>query len=354
MKTSRMIKTAWVLCLLGVSAATAAEPKAYDITIPAVPDETIDIPRVPPVRIHYETQASSSSAPVEETSNSSVGPDRSIGFSKRVPPDWGKSESAAKNENAEVGDVNGGRVSLYLRGAAMDADAVEKTLNDAGFKVLAKFPVDKEGKRVSIVFTDEALQKSAAKPGRGFGASLRVLVDSAAGTVSIMNPLYVERAFMQDDFDEATAKASLKKLRSAFKGLKNSEDSLKYSLLPKYHFMDAMPYYQDMIEVGSAKDNETLLQAARKTGKIVFEQKLPNGSVLVGVKFKPRTSKFVANIGYENSALLPYPVLVENGTAKILDPKYYIAVMYPSLSMSNFIMIARIPGVIKKECRHIF
>ncbi len=342
--------------LMGAGAVTGVcadeASAAYNITIPAVPHESIAIPRVPPVKIRYEENATGNEREAGHAV-SSKGLVRAIGFSKRTPPNWDKKETVKTTKNAQVGDVNGSRVSLYLRGPLMDEAAVKSALEKAGFSVLAAFAIDKKKKLVSVVFTDESLAEHAAKPKRGFAASLRVLVDRKNGQISIMNPLYVEKAFLQDDYDEAAAQKTLQKLRGAFSGLKNSDDSLKYALLPKYHFMDAMPYYQDMVEVGSGS-NDVLLEKARKSKKLAFEQKLSNGAVLIGVKLGRRTSKFVKKIGYHNAALLPYPVLIENGKAKILEPKYYIAVMYPQLAMSEFMTIATVPGAIQKECDKIF
>ncbi len=117
--------------------------------------------------------------------------------------------------------------------------------------------------------------------------------------------------------------------------------------------MENMPYYEDMIKISTGK-NDTLVAKAKKSKKLVFEQKLNDGSTLIGVKLSKRTSKFVKKIGYQNAELLPYPVLIENGEAKILDPKYYIAVMYPMLSMSEFMTIATVPGAIQKDCDRVF
>lgn len=49
-----------------------------------------------------------------------------------------------------------------------------------------------------------------------------------------------------------------------------------------------------------------------------------------------------------------YPILIENGKAKILDPKYYISYMYPLLQMSEFMTIATIPDTIVKDCEKVF
>ena len=143
----------------------------------------------------------------------------------------------------------------------------------------------------------------------------------------------------------------LVKLITQFPHLKNSKDALKFQLLPKYQFMNGMPHYEDMIEVASGDD---LLEKIKDNDKVLFTQKLENGSTLIGIKLSKRTRTFTRRIGRNNAAMLPYPILIENGKAKILDPKYYIAYMYPLLQMSEFMTIASIPDAMIKDCEKVF
>ena len=190
-----------------------------------------------------------------------------------------------------------------------------------------------------------------SKANRGFIASLRALVDTKEKTFSIMNPLYIAKGYLQADYDESAAKTILVKLIEAFPGLKNSKDALKFQLLPKYQFMNGMPRYEDMIEVASGND---LLEKLTDNKSVAFIQTLENGSTLAGINLSKRTLNFTKRIGRNNAAMLPYPVLIENGKAKILDPKYYIAYMYPLLQMTEFMTIATIPDAMIKDCKRAF
>jgi hypothetical protein len=114
--------------------------------------------------------------------------------------------------------------------------------------------------------------------------------------------------------------------------------------------MHGMPHYEDMTVVARGSK---LLDKIKNNKKVVFVQKLENGSTLIGVKLGKRTRKFTDRIGTNNAALLPYPILIENNEAKIMDPKYYISVMYPRLQMSEFMTIATVPGAIVKDCQRI-
>ena len=282
--------------------------------------------------------------------------DRSIKFSKRVPPNYiphrfNHQKKIKPSTNLRIGEVNQGRISAHLRGKFMEVKTVEKKLKTAGFDVLASVPVDKKGTLISVVFTDKSLITMASKENRGFMASLRALVDTKEKTFSILNPLYMAKGYLQDDFNEKTAKKVLDKLITEFPSLKNSKDALKFQLLPKYQFMNGMPHYKNMIEVASGDD---LLAKIKDNDQVVFTQKLENGSTLIGITLSKRTRRFTKRIGRKNAAMLPYPILIENGKAKILDPKYYIAYMYPLLQMSEFMTIATTPDAMIKDCEKVF
>ena len=281
---------------------------------------------------------------------------RAIQFSKRVPPGWvppEKRTTAAKHVNTttKIGEVDKGRISTYLRAPLMSVDQAKQTLEKAGFRIVAVAPLGKKKELTTIVFTDDALEKFAVDNGSEFLASLRLLVDKKDNHISITNPVYLAKAFIQKEYDETIPKATLKKITDNFKGLINSKDKLKYQLLPNYQFMNGMPKYKDMVEVAIGND---LLANIQGKKQVVFQQKLPNGAILFGMNFRKRTQKFPYRIGTNNAALLPYPVLIKDGKAYIMDPKYYISVMYPLLKMSEFMTIATVPDAILKETQRVF
>ena len=287
---------------------------------------------------------------IQLTDNNSIS-NRGIKFSKRVPPNYiphrfDNIKKVKVSTNTRIGEVSKGRISAYLRGAFMEVTEVEERLKKAGFTILSAAPVNKKKTLISVVFTNPAMISMASKPNRGFMAALRVLVDTKEKSISITNPLYMSKGFLQSDFDEKAANTILVNIIDNFPRLKNSKDVLKFQLLPSYQFMNGMPRYEDMLEVASGND---LLERIKDNKKVVFTQKLDNGSVLIGIKLGKRTRKFTKRIGRNNAAMLPYPVLIENGKAKILDPKYYISFMYPLLKMSEFMTIATVPDAMYKD-----
>lgn len=312
----------------------------------------IEIPQPPKPVEALKVITVGGNAPVMQ--NESLYKPRAIALKVSKPPKAIAAVSSEKKSDTKVGEVTNSQVSAYLRGDLQSVDAVKKALGGAGFTILSASAIDKKGQLTSVVFTNDALTKLADKENRGFAASLRVLVDEKNKQITITNPLYIARGFLQDDFDQKAVTPILESIRKAFPGLKNSEDVLKFTLLPKYHFMVAMPYYEDMIVL--AKGDDLLAKAkARNGGKdLVFVQPLSKGRTLIGLKLGKRTGKFINKIGVKNGALLPYPILIENGEAKILDPKYYISVMYPMLKMSEFMKISTVPGAIQLDCENLF
>jgi hypothetical protein len=244
-------------------------------------------------------------------------------------------------------------VPAYLRGPLATAAQVEADLKNAGFEVLAVHDIDKKGDLTSIVFTCPSLKKMANKKSRGFMAVLKVLVDDVNQQISISNPLYFAKAYLQNDFDKAEAVKVLDKLNQTFEGLENAKDGMDFDDLSGYHFAISMPYYEDMESVSSG-DNAKLIEKAKASGSVVFELPLDNGATLLGVKLDKRTTKFAKKIGAKNASVIPYTVLIENGEAKVLAPKYNLALHYPLLSMTGFMTIATVPGAILKDCEKIF
>ena len=280
-------------------------------------------------------------------------PRKEVVFSTNVAPERFNKKNKEKEKVTLIGSVDNARVTAYLQSPLLSVDEVIAKLKQEKFEILSTFKVDKKGAITSIVYTNDAIKKAASTNMRGFAGTLRIVVDTENKLVNISNPIYMLKAFMQKEYNPSVAEKVLSQIHNVFSDLKASKEIVKFLALERYQFMENMPFYQDMKVVAEAKNAE-LLKRAQKSKKIVYEQHLDNGSIILGVELGSRTSKFVKKIGYQNSGLLPYPVLIENGEAKILAPQYYIAVMYPQLKMSKFMTIATVPGAITKDIDKIF
>lgn len=251
-----------------------------------------------------------------------------------------------------AGDLPEGDVSTYLIGAHKSVEDATAKLKESGFEVLATYKATKDA--TSIVFTNAELKKVASKENRGFAAVLRVLVDDERKQISITNPVYFGKAFLQDDYDHAVATKASESLKVAFGELSGSVDKLKFNDLAEYKFMFGMPYYSDMITVAEGDDLLAKAKEHKKGKEVIFELSLGNGAILLGYELDDKTSKFPKKIGTQNAQVLPYTILIENGKAKILHAKYYLAVCYPLLTMGEFMTISTVPGAIEKDLEKPF
>lgn len=247
-------------------------------------------------------------------------------------------------------------VHAYLTGELMSSAEVSAKLTTAGFEVIGTYVVDKKNKLETVIFTNDTLKTMANKPGRGFAAIGRILIDNKNLKISISNPVYFGKAFMQDDADYAQMASIKGALTAAFPGLQETSDKWGYADLADYHFMVAMPYYQDSTVIGEGTAASLVNKAeSYKKGKFhLFTLKLADDRYLVGYKLSPRTSKFPNKIGLDKAGLLPYTVLIEGNEARMLAPKFYLAVSYPQLTMGQFMTIATVPGAIEKDLARAF
>jgi hypothetical protein len=241
--------------------------------------------------------------------------------------------------------------ATYKIGAYVDVETAKSKLAAAGFEVVGTYKTTETG--TTILYTNAVMKADANKPLRGLNAVGRILVDDELKQIHIANPIYFSAAFMQEEYNHATASATLASLEKAFGPLKNSEDQWEFAGLGSYHFMVSMPYYKDMdiVGEGSTADLVTKAKAAKGTTAVI---QLGDDRYVAFVELDKRTSGFVKKIGSQNGEILPWAVLIEGGQAKALNAQYFIAVSYPLLTMTEFMGIATMPGAITKGLQKIF
>ncbi|MDO9055287.1 MAG: hypothetical protein Q7U69_01955 [Sulfuricurvum sp.] len=257
---------------------------------------------------------------------------------------------AGVSPEAEAGVKVEKVVSTYKIGAYADVESTKSKLASAGFDVVGTYKTDAG---TSILYTNAAMKAMANKPTRGLAAVGRILVDDERKQISIANPVYFGKAFMQKEYSHATASAALGSLEKAFGPLSDSSDKWEFAGLAGYHFMVGMPYYEDMSIVGegTTADLVAKAQAAKGTTAVV---KLSDDRYVAFVSLDRRTNGFVKKIGTQNGQLLPWAVLIEGGQAKALSAKYFIAISYPLLTMTEFMTIATVPGAVEADLKKIF
>lgn len=252
---------------------------------------------------------------------------------------------------AEAGVAVEKEVAAYKIAAFVDVAAAKSKLESAGFEVVGTHKSFDKG--TTLLFTNPAMKSMADKPMRGLAGVGRLLVDEENNQISIANPVYFGKAFMQKEYSHKVASDALTALEKAFGPLKNSADKWEFDGLAGYRFMIGMPYYEDMTVVGEGATAELVAKAKKAKGTAAVVQ-LSGDRYVAFVDMDRRTNGFVKKIGTQNGGLLPWAVLIEKGQAKALSAKYYIAISYPLLTMSEFMTIATVPGAVEVDLKKIF
>ena len=241
-------------------------------------------------------------------------------------------------------------IPTYKIGGYSDLESTKAKLSGAGFEVVGTYKTDAG---TTVLYTNAKMKAMANKPTRALAAVGRILVDDERKQISIANPVYFGKAFMQDDYNHATSSAVLASLEKAFGPLKDSADKWEFAGLADYHFMMGMPYYADMSVVGEGSTADLVAKAQKAKGTTAVV-KVGDDRYVAFVEMDRRTNGFVKKIGTQNGELLPWAVLIENGQAKALSAKYFIAISYPLLTMTEFMTIATVPGAIEVDLKKIF
>ncbi len=246
-------------------------------------------------------------------------------------------------------------VSSYEYAAFKNVNDVKSALRDNGLKIVGEYDAMQNPSYHVIAYTNETLQNDASKEDRAFGAVQKVMVSKADKQLVLTNPEYFLHAFLQDDYKADDAKQLNAKLANAFGKLTGSKEALDDDDIAGYHFMMGMPYYEDMIEVAKGKDLADKLEK-NAADNIVFKMQVGDAT-LYGIAMPTEKGEkyYLSEIkGEKNAAFLPYMVMIEGDEAKILHPKYYLAIAYPNLSMGEFMSISGTPGDIEEYMTNLF
>jgi hypothetical protein len=213
-----------------------------------------------------------------------------------------------------------------------------------------------------IVVTNDELKATAAKTENGgFGAAQRVSVTKVGDNIQVVyaNPAYWAAAFRM----EGNLAGVTEKLAAALGNQQSfgSEKGLSEKKLRKYHYMFAMPYFDDVDKLASfeshaaaVKHIEQRLAAGTAGASKVYRIDIPGKEeTLFGVAISTgdgadKTVMSITDTGdMKHTAHLPYELLVTGNEAIALPGKFRIAVSFPDLGMGTFMKISSAPGAIK-------
>lgn len=254
-----------------------------------------------------------------------------------------------------------------------------KQLEANGIKVTGQYQPANDKNRLILVITSADLETAVAKVGglTGFAATLRVALttENNKTIVSYTNPFYWGNAYFRSDFDKVAGNyASLSAhLEAAMKALGNfshlpfgSKKGLSANELRKYHYMMAMPYFDDVVELGkfdSYAAAVTRIDENVKKGipdvKLVSKVTIPGKNLTLynfGLSGEKGESKFLPIIDItapKQTAFLPYEVLVTGNKVVMLHGRYRIALSFPDLTMMTFTKIMSTPGNIETLLKQV-
>jgi hypothetical protein len=229
-------------------------------------------------------------------------------------------------------------VPAYLIGASASLGDVESKLKANGFEVLATT-------NNVVTITNDELKKTNT-----YVATLQVYVGMS--DVRVQNPDYFGKAYLGDKYKAGQFSQTNEALTKALGSLKNSPEALDADELPDYHFMMGMPYFDEPITVAN---KPKIYEKVQGNANVLYSLSLPNGTLLVGHKLSKKTGQFLKTLKQtQNSQILPYEALVFSNKVSMMNPKFYLALSLPKLSLGEFMKISEIPGKIEEDIENAY
>ena len=179
-------------------------------------------------------------------------------------------------------------------------------------------------------------------------------------TISLLNPEYVFYAYFRNTTKQypklkGVSDKAIAVLKSQGKAFSAFGGKLTKSQLKSYHYMIGMPYFNEPVvlkEFSSHKEAcETIeknLAAKKGNTQKVFKLKFNKSEMAIyGVALKDKAKGeafFLPTIGPDHIAAMPYEIVVVGKKAMMLHGKYRFALLWPKLTMGQFMKIVNTPS----------
>jgi hypothetical protein len=264
-----------------------------------------------------------------------------------------------------IAQAEDGKYKPYIlasQAAGEVAAAVEQTkqaLSGAGFNIAGEYSPYADAH--VIVITNDALKKAAAGSDfGGYGVAQRIGVTKVGEQVQVSytNPSYMANMYrMSGNLDDVTSALENALGNTQAFGV---EEAMTPKQLRKYHYMIAMPYFDDHLELAEYDDYQAAVTAVERglanskaleqVYRIDIEGK---DEALFGVAVKEgdgadeTVMSATDREALRHTAHLPYEVLVSDNKAYILHGKFRIAQSFPDLGMGTFMKISAAPTAIE-------
>lgn len=243
---------------------------------------------------------------------------------------------------------------------------VRSKLSGSGFDLVGEYRVDE--KRHVVVITNDEIKNVASKSRYGgFGAVIRVGITSVGKKVQVSytNPPYWANAYQLKS--DLSGVFELLKSSLGFVKEFGSEDGIEAEDLREYHYMFAMPYFEDLLNIGRAESYEAAVKRVEdgfKAGKggvkKIYRVDIPGKNETVyGVGITKGDGsdlhilEKIDTAELKHTAYLPYELLVSGNRIYALHGKFRIAISWPDLGLGTFMTISSAPGGIEDAFKEL-
>lgn len=238
------------------------------------------------------------------------------------------------------------KISAHYIAPKQDLNSVINHLEENGFKILATTPILEQSNVITI--TNEELQQT-----NSYMATLQINVGT--NNIHVQNPSYLAAAYLGENYKYGQFKSTTTALSNALGSLSNSSQQAEFSALAQYRFMYGLPSREDTLSIRKSPKLLEKLSKEKAKKYVAYTLTLPNGSILVGHKLHGTTNKFLKILGQEDNAqILPYEAIINGDEVSMMNPKYYLALSLPQLTLQEFMEIASIPDTIYRNIKQAY
>lgn len=238
------------------------------------------------------------------------------------------------------------QMSSYYVAPSQNLSMLIYKLQSNGFRVLATTDILENSNVITI--TNQELQNT-----NSYLATLQINV--TPHSIRVQNPSYFAAAYLGSKYQYGQFKNTLYALKRALIKLEEGVQKADFASLSDYCFMYGLPTQKDMLSI--KKSPKLLNKITRHEAEefIAYRLTLPNGSVLVGHKLRQKTNDFLKILGQEeNAQILPYEAIINGDEVSIMNPKYYLTLSLPMLTLQEFMEIASTPDRIYKNIQRAY
>ncbi len=255
---------------------------------------------------------------------------------------------------------------------------VSELLVASGFTVVGSYSPMQTNTLSVTCFTHPSLLANAKKAGGllGLSATLRIGlhrteqgIEVAYTTPAYWGNAYFRKAYtaVESDYSaiDKRLRESLSKLDKTIFKPYGSKKGLSAKQLKKYHYMMAMPYFDDVVVLAKKTPYAEAVKRIEARTKdnpnasLVYAVKFPEQNMaLFGIALNGKNGeqKFLPKIDMatpRHTPFLPYEILVQKDRTVMLHGKYRIALSFPDLTMGTFMKIMSTPDDIADDLRKL-